>query len=313
MQIAQRGTSFSNAGATIYTLDRWQSYANAAVTVSQQVTGDTTNLPNIQYCARNKRTLSSTSTAAIAFQQSFETINSIPFMGKTITFSFYARAGANYSAASNLLNYYVVTGTGTDQNIGGTYTGVAYPINTTATLTTTWQRFSATGTLSSSGTEMAFYFSQTPVGTAGANDYYEVTGVQIDIGSVALPFRTYAATIQGELAACQRYYWRQTADATALYAHLGYARGDSGTVAIGDVPLPVTMRVTPTSIDFSTIAVTDGAAVYAATAAALTGNQNNAKFAAFQLTFASGVTAFRYYYVVSNNSASGYLGFSAEL
>jgi hypothetical protein len=53
---------------------------------------------------------------------------------------------------------------------------------------------------------MAIQFYSEPTGTAGANDYFEVTGVQIDIGSVALPFRTNGGTIQGELSACQRYY-----------------------------------------------------------------------------------------------------------
>jgi hypothetical protein len=40
-------------------------------------------------------------------------------------------------------------------------------------------------------------FTFVQVGTAGAADYYEITGVQIDQGSVALPFRTYAATSKG--------------------------------------------------------------------------------------------------------------------
>ena len=314
MQIAQRGTSFANAGATIYTLDRWQSYANAAVTVSQQVTGDTTNLPNIQYCARNKRTLSSTSTAAIAFQQSFETINSIPFMGKTVTFSFYARAGANYSAASNLLNYYVVTGTGTDQNIGGTYTGVAYPINATATLTTTWQRFSATGTLSSSGTEMAFYFSQTPVGTAGANDYYEVTGVQIDIGSVALPYRTYAATIQGELAACQRYYYRTIPDAATRA--LGTGMATTATNSLNTVIFPVPMRTRPTALEqsgtASNYANLDSGGVIKNLTSVPTFDAGTTALMALVLGFPTGLVAGNATYLFANSTA-GFLGWSAEL
>jgi hypothetical protein len=98
------------------------------------------------------------------------------------------------------------TGTGTDQNALNGFTGSASPISSTATLTTTWQRFTFTATLGSTITQIAPIFNYTPVGTAGANDYFEVTGVQLEVGSVATPFHTYAATIQGELAACQRYY-----------------------------------------------------------------------------------------------------------
>jgi hypothetical protein len=212
-QIWQRGTSIAQAGGFSYSADRWVSARNGfdvGTTMSRQATGDTTNLPFIQYCARVQRNSGTTATTSVFFSQSFENINSTPFIGKTITFSFYARAGANYSSASNALTVKVDTGTGTDQSIINTWTGGASAIggNQTATLTTTWQRFTYTGTASASGTQLGLYFSYTPVGTAGANDYFEVTGVQIDIGSVALPFRTYAGTIQGELAACQRYYER---------------------------------------------------------------------------------------------------------
>ena len=311
-QIAQRGTSGFTANG--FTLDRWFINGAANMTLSRQATSDTTNLPFIQYCARIARTAGSTSTVPREFTQSLESVNAIPFAGKTVTVSFYARAGANYSSTSNALSLTLVSGTGTDQNRGATaYTGEAYPASVTATLTTTWQRFSATGTVAATATELAIYNVSTPTGTAGANDYYEITGVQIDIGSVALPFRTYAATIQGELAACQRYYWRQTADATALYAHLGYARGDGATTAIADTPVPVTMRVTPTVVDYSNIGITDGAAVYVPTSVALSANQSNAKFPTMLFSFSSGVTQFRFYYIVSNNNAAGYLGLGAEL
>jgi len=75
----------------------------------------------------------------------------------------------------------------------------------TAALTATWQRFTATATVSALATQLGVIFFSSPTGTAGANDYWEVTGVQIDLGSVALPFRTAYGTIAGELAACRRY------------------------------------------------------------------------------------------------------------
>jgi hypothetical protein len=206
----QRGTSISIAASSVsqYSADRWYTGTGAsqAATVSRQVTGDTTNLPFIQYCARVQRNSGQTGTADYGIFQSFETINSIPFAGKTVTYSFYARAGANFSATSNALRARVYTGTGTDQNLLSSYTGLQIPIDSTATLTTTWQRFTYTGTLSASATELTVGLYYAPTGTASTNDYFEMTGVQIDVGSVALPFRTAGVSYQEELAMCQRYY-----------------------------------------------------------------------------------------------------------
>jgi hypothetical protein len=203
----QRGTSVSGAGGGAYTADRWFLYAGSNGTVSRQATGDTTNLPFIQYCARVGRLNGVTDTTAFPFSQSFESVNSIPFAGKTVTLSFYARKGANYSPASSGLPVVLATGTGTDQNYSSAgFTGGATPISQTATLTTTWQRFSYSATLSASATQLAVSFNYAPVGTAGANDYFEVTGVQLEIASSASAYSPNAATFQGELAACQRYY-----------------------------------------------------------------------------------------------------------
>ena len=233
MQIFQRGTtSASITTAATYTADRWAlvSGASTAMVVSRQATGDTTNLPFIQYCSRVQRTVGETGVSAIYFAQSIESTNSIPFVNKTVTLSFYARKGADYSSATSILNAVLQTGTGTDQNIlSGGLTGAVNAISQNATLTTTWQRFSYTGTIGATATQLAMFFSFTPVGTAGAADYFELTGVQIDIGSVALPFRTYAGTIQGELAACQRYYESFTNNGAAAgeYIAAGYARSTS--------------------------------------------------------------------------------------
>lgn len=207
--IWQRGTSVAAQQVGFnYVSDRWGGSSNTsgAATVSRQVTGDTTNLPFVQYCARYQRTAGNTATGIQYLNQPIETINSIPLAGKTVTVSFYARAGANFSASGNILTAALYSGTGTDQNYLGTWTGGVLLGSTNATLTTTWQRFQFTATVGATATELTLPFTYTPTGTAGANDYYEVTGVQLEVGSVATQFTRAGGTIQGERDACRYYY-----------------------------------------------------------------------------------------------------------
>jgi hypothetical protein len=242
----QRGTSFSIALNTItYTSDRWSFYRNATgATITRQATNDTSNLPFIQYCMRVARDSGNTSTQQLQLAQSFETVNSISLAGKSIVLSFYARAGANYSATSSALTVQLIGGTGTDQSAFA-YTGLTAPINTTATLTTTWQRFTFTGTIASTVTEIAPRFFFDPTGTAGANDYYEITGVQLEAGSTATPYAPNGATQQAELAACQRYLPAFITSASGTLVG-GYAYATNN--AIYMLPLPVNARVAPTGI-----------------------------------------------------------------
>ena len=247
MQIWQRSTSIALAASTGFasgfTADRWQTQtgANQACTISRQATGDTTNLPFIQYALRYQRNSGQTGTGGLTIAQNFETINSIPFAGKTITLSFYARKGANYSATSSILAVALNQGTGTDQNVFSGFTGGSLVISQNATLTTTWQRFSYTATVPTTSTQLGLYFDFNPTGTAGAADYYDLTGVQIDIGSVALPFRTNGTTYAAELAACQRYFWREYGAPNSPAIAVSYT-ANSATIAANN---PVTMRVAP--------------------------------------------------------------------
>jgi hypothetical protein len=311
-QVWQRGTSISVAASTAnaYTADRWGlvTGANQASTVSRQTTGDTTNLPAIQYCGRFQRNSGQTGTGTQYLSNAFESINSIPFAGKTVTLSFYARKGADYSPTSSALTAKLYSGTGTDQQSNTGYTGAVAHINTTATLTATWQRFTASATVSSSATEISIEFSWTPTGTASTNDYFEVTGVQLDVGSVALPFRTYAATIQGELAACQRYYVRfDNASVNAIHG-IGLAYDTTNTYFSNQ--LPVTMRTGPSAIDFSVLRVSDGVTATNITTASIALSDRNQPL--LQFVVASGLTAFRPY-LLQQQSTSGYYGLSAEL
>ena len=239
----QRGTSVAGAGGGAYTADRWFLYAGGQGTVSRQATGDTTNLAFIQYCARVQRTSGSTDTSAIPLSQSFETINSLQYAGKAVTLSFYARRGANYSPTSNALAVVLATGTGTDQNYGSAgYTGSATPISQTSTLTTTWQRFTYSATLSASLTELGVQFTMTPTGTAGAADFFEVTGVQLEIAGSASAYSPNTSTYQAELAACQRYF-ANVVPSTADYGTvISMFQAASSSTAKGGIRFPVPMR-----------------------------------------------------------------------
>ena len=315
MSVWQRGTSIASSAypAYNYTADRWQMQSTTGYTTSRQVTGDTTNLPNIQYCARVQRNSGNAAPYNLIHTQTFESVNSIPFAGKTVTLSFYARKGANYSAASNLLTAGVTVGTGTDQNAITGFTGASDIFTVNATLTSTWQRFTGTGTVPASTTQIAIGIAGLPTGTAGTNDYFEITGVQLEVGSVATPYAPNGATYQAELAACQRYYYRQ--GGLSLYqAFTPNSPALSTTSVYFGIPVPVTMRVVPSAIDYATLEVIDGvnAAVAVTTANIITATASNS-IIQMSATVASGLTQYRSYYLRASNSTSAYLGFSAEL
>jgi hypothetical protein len=309
MDIWQRGTSAAGSYPT-YLADRWMNYrAVAGSTYSRQNTSDTTNLPSIQYCQRVSRDSGNTATNLLYISQSLENEQSRMFAGQTVTLSWYARAGANFSAASSNMGYDLAYGTGTNQNLIAGFTGQTNVASGTKTLTTTWQRFSVTGTVSSSATQLGINLYFTPVGTAGAADYMEITGVQLELGSVATTFKRAGATIQGELAACQRYYWRTKADSTFTpYAIGAYTGTTSASVQARN---PVQMRTAPSSIDFSTLGAFDFNSTLTATAVTIASAGRDAS--SLDVTVASGGTLYRPVNLCANNSTNGYLGFSAEL
>jgi len=200
MAISQRGTSFTDINT--YTVDRWRTFGGPITFTVTQQDSIATYSPS-RYAIRFARNSGQTQTNDSGIAQGIETRNSYALRGKKVTISFRARCGANYSASSSNLLVRVFTGTGTDDNPVG-MTGQTQEIGTNVTLTTSLQSFSVTGTLSSSFTQATLTFSYTPTGTAGANDWFEVTDVQLEIGDRATPFerRSYGQ----ELALCQRYF-----------------------------------------------------------------------------------------------------------
>jgi hypothetical protein len=313
--IWQRGTSVSQSGtggvAANYTADRWVfgGSGGSAATISRQLTSDTTNVPHIQYCARFQRNSGNSDLSTLYFAQIFETVNSIPLAGKTVTLSFYARIGANFSSSS--LSVVLGSGTGTDQAFFA-FTGTAGVVGASIVPTTTWQRFTMTGTVATNATQLRLYYSYGPTGTAGANDYFEITGVQLELGSVATPFSRSGGDIHGELAKCQRYYWRSSNH--GIYAYIAAGWVNSSTVAKIYYKLPQTMRIAPTSVEYQSLRLTDDSSYSVNVASiAMSANSVTSDSVGLAVTVASGLTTNQPTVLQTNNTSSGYLALSAEL
>ena len=201
-QVWQRGTSFTDptGASNMYCADRWASFRAAwaaGITTTQQSTQVNSKSVRVQ------RNASNASTAALQLNQTLETIEVKKLAGKVIALQLKALAGANFSSASSLITIQIVYGTGTDGNLGAGLTGQTTLVSSNVVLTATNTQFSVTGTLPTNATQLGVMIFYTPVGTAGANDYFEITDVQLEEGAIATPFerRTYGL----ELSLCQRY------------------------------------------------------------------------------------------------------------
>ena len=241
MAIAQRGTSFTpGANATDYTLDRWNANRNSVgnYTVSQQGTAG-------NYSIRLQRNSGDTSTQTIRLRQVIESVNCADLAGLQVTFSANLIAGANYSGGSS---FYVtiVTGSGIDQGLGSMVTNAFTNFlqqSTNFTPTTTSTPISGTVTIPAGTNEIGILITWDPSGTAGANDWVQLTNVQLEKGSTATSFdyRPYGT----ELALCQRYYWQISlgGNGTQYYAIQGQVSGNA--YAMWKVSCPVPMRSSP--------------------------------------------------------------------
>ena len=243
MNVWQRATSFSAPANLAYTADRWFSvWGTANRTVSRQA-----GFSGSQYCMRVARNSGTTDNSYSGVVQIIETNNLYDLQGQTVTLSFSARRGSNFSAASNALLVYLSSGTVADQGSAvywsPGWTGATAPINTSVTLGTTEQTFSLQATIPANCLEINVAFQYLATGTAGANDYFEITNVQLEKGITATSFdyRPYGT----ELQLCQRYCYVIGGVTSASLANGSMYQTIAAYIPI---PLPVQARVPPTGI-----------------------------------------------------------------
>jgi hypothetical protein len=272
----------------------------------------TKNLAGFTYALRVQRNVSSTNAATWYVGQTIESFNCQDLAGQTVTFSFYLSAGAQYSGSG--VTVQVWTGTGTDEGTtalnSATWTGQTLLLNLTIIPSTTWTKYSYAVPVGAGINEMAVRWNSTTSGTAGAQDSIDISGVQLEPGPVAT---LYERRLYGtELSLCQRYYYRLTSSGS--YTQFGVGVCGSTTTILVNVPLPITMRVPPTAIDYAAVGnfvVYDGVANTTLTGISLSYvGQNSAGVTG---TVASGLTQTRPAMFEANGASTAYIGFTAEL
>jgi hypothetical protein len=308
-EIWQRGTS-GLAGATSaangFQADRWQAFRTgfaAGMTGSQTAGTDAT-----RYALRLTRAAGNTSLATMNVLQNIESANAKVYAGQQITFSAWIRRGADYAGTTNMR---ILSGTGTDQNVIGVggFTGQVTVVSNSRTITTTWQRFSVTGTVGSTATELAVQLQYTPTtATAGANDWIEFTGAQLEIGAVPSTFQMNGGSVAAELANCQRYFQRHGSVNGAFLA-IGYGSGTTTTNTFWSIS--PAMRIAPTSVAFNAVQLNDGAGGTIAVTGLALHNPTPTR-AIVHVTHAVNDTAHRPY-GLATTSAAGYVELNAEV
>jgi hypothetical protein len=309
--IFQRSTSATiSADATYYAPDRWKSYygsGGTTVTWSRQTfTPGAAPVAGYegQYFSRISAASSFSSSGEIGMYQPIENVQTLA--GQQITVSFWAKAD---SARTSTI--YIA------QNFGS---GGSAPVSTLTSqaLTTSWVRYSLTVTLGSISGKTIGTSSSLSVGlfyTAGnatGAPVMDVWGFQVEAGSVATAFQTATGTIQGELAAAQRYYYRTTSNSFEFF---GQGSASSTTAAIIQVVHPVQMRVAPTSLDQPSTVTNNVLSAAPGVDSTISGSITLDRVGTLRTSLSvpsTSLTQYRPYSLISNGT-SGFIGLSAEL
>jgi len=311
MNIWQRGTSItlpiannSYSGTDRFCFSR--NGTSSVITCSRQAfTPGTAPVAGYEsnYFMRLNQTVAGSGMTYNEIQYKIEDVTT--FAGQTVTFSFWAKADSARTVPQVVLI----------QNFGsGGSSQVNTNIMTSLSITTSWQRFTATITLPS--------ISGKTIGTSSFLEIdmqlfmnttftFDTWGWQLEAANTATAFQTATGTIQGELSACQRYYYRSTSSAGSQTAIGISGITNSTTNLVGYFNPPVPMRVTPTAVDFSSIGTQTTASGLTAISAVSIVNESTNSSVSLNLT-SSGFLA-NLFGLVRGTTGTGYIGLSAEL
>lgn len=306
-----------------YTFDRWKcALASGTVTWSAQTFTPGT-APVAGYEGKNFiRSVVSGQTTSGQFAFISQRIEDVrTFAGQTVTVSFWAKAASGTPGIG--ITYAQNFGSG-----GSPSAAVETSPGIISAITTSWARYSLTFAMPSiSGKTIGTTANSSYVGiwlstSAGStyaslmgaiglqNNTIDIWGVQIEAANTATAFQTATGTLQGELAACQRYC--QVFNATNWRGFTGQAISTSRVFA--PITLPVQMRTSPT-VTFSAAGdfVNNDATGNGRTVTTATTEQSRAANIMLDMTASSAGLVAGNAVNVTNANANAVITISAEL
>jgi hypothetical protein len=300
MAVYQRGSvSATTSGA--YTLDRWfVTPTGATVTVTQSTSTVPTGFAN------SLNVSGAASVTNVSVYQRIESVNTQDLAsGVQVTVSGWIRQSTGSAVTTATIA--LTTPSAADNYASTSSAATTYTIPSIANAT--WVQFSNTFTLTAScvnGLQVTI-----AIGAGLTTGSLNLTGVQLEVGSVATPFerRQYGQ----ELALCQRYCYVVKGSGTYGAMTTGGYVTNAGTSARAVLPYPVIMRTSPT-VTFSAAAtfLVQGSSNYTVTAIAL-GGSGSTPFSAVVDATISGATSGDALIILDNNSSTAQITSSSEL
>jgi hypothetical protein len=243
LDVWQRSTSAVTTIESYNAQDRWLNYASTSSTFARESTVVPTG------CQYSCKITIGASAAAVQSAQVIETANAAPYAGKTMTFSGYYQ-----SSATPTVFLVVQYSTAVDVAYNGSWTTITATSGGSGTATSgSFARISGVYSIPSTAKSLKVLWY---TGSIASSLILYWGGMQFEASSIPTALVRNAGTIQGELAACQRYY-----AVINGYSIGGYATG-SGFSIMAPLSFPTAMRTqatvtfvnTGTTSNFSSIA-----------------------------------------------------------
>jgi hypothetical protein len=337
MQVNQRGTSVaSNTAGGYLTADRFTNQLSSLGTWTQSVENDAPTGSGFRKSLKMLCTTADASPAAGDYNlisqfiegQNLQQVLKGTSSAKPLTVSFWIK--------SNVTGTYIAELQDVDntRQVSATYTvsasatwerkTITFPADTTGAfdndngLSLAVNFWLGAGSTFTSGTLNTVWASQTNANrvvgqtnvASAINNYWQITGLQVELGSAATGFEFLPA--QTELALCQRYYFRNSGSTSNNYVRVaqGHVGQGTSTALYAHTYMPVTLRANPSSIEFSNLGAWNGGNPIAISAVVL---ESCSPSVVTLLYTSSGLTQNTVYGVIGNNNASAYLGINSEL
>lgn len=279
MRIAQRGTSFVAIASAAYSVDRWQYGKSGSMvhTVSQSSDGPTDTQSGYQFLNSLDATVTTAQGSIGVNDENFlrQSIEGYNFTSiarqKPFTISFWVKATVTGTYCIALRN------SGNDRSYiaeysvssSNTWEYKTVTISTPTPPSGTWDYTNGIGlqvlfvmaagtnrqTTAGSWQTGNFIASSNQVNAVATNgNIFRITGVMLNEGSAAPAFKTFGASIDEELVACQRYYEKSFNITDVPVTNSGISSGahsfpnlsPSTSQEVAPVTFKATKRATPT-------------------------------------------------------------------